>query len=70
MNNLHPSGRKILLKTHGKFMEMAVVENSSSFDFNVEISGEKGKEDSSSSGDNLFSSSGIIGICPKTILFL
>ena len=68
MNNLQPSDKKILLKTHGKLMEMAVVENSSSFDFDVEIFGEKDKEDSSS--DNFFSSSGITGICPKTILFL
>ena len=68
MTNLQPSDKKILLKTHGKLMEMAVVENSSSFDFDVEIFGEKDKEDSSS--DNFFSSSGITGICPKTILFL
>ena len=43
-------------------VEMAAVENSSSFDFEVEISEEEGKEDSSSSGGNLFSSSGVTGI--------
>ncbi|XP_034682847.1 sterol 3-beta-glucosyltransferase UGT80A2-like isoform X2 [Vitis riparia] len=48
-------------------VEMAAVENSSSFDFDVEISEEEGKEDSSSSGGNLFSSSGVTGITDRNL---
>ncbi|KAL6345124.1 hypothetical protein AAG906_013608 [Vitis piasezkii] len=48
-------------------VEMAAVENSSSFDFEVEISEEEGKEDSSSSGGNLFSSSGVTGITDRNL---